>query len=199
MDVIDDFLPSELADALEATFLGKNFPWFYHENSVNGGGIDAGNFQRYPVLRHCMYDTCNDLEFHENVFNDVAKPMLDEIVKHFGGITIYSVYANLMLPNPSLVGSYGIPHSDGKHPHGDNDCITALYYVNDTDGPTILYNESYQNEPGFITVSTNVTEQFKIEPKKNRFIWWNANQFHSAPSGSTRPRCVVNFNYKIGQ
>jgi hypothetical protein len=50
-----------------------------------------------------------------------------------------------------------------------------LYYVNNSDGETIIYNEKYEGKPiGKLTVKQRIT------PVKGRAVLFDANQIHSA-------------------
>ena len=73
---------------------------------------------------------------------------------------------------------YNRPHIDFDIPH-----TTALYYVNDSDGETIFFDE-------------NGTITDKIKPEKNKLIIFDGSKMHasSSPTYATN-RIVINFNY----
>ena len=58
--------------------------------------------------------------------------------------------------------AYHYPHTDWKL----NDAgMTALYYVNDSDGPTYLFNEFYKDNPKKLTVYK------KIPPRWGEWLY----------------------------
>ena len=68
------------------------------------------------------------------------------------------------------------PHVDRKEPH-----FVCLYYVNDSEGDTIFYNNK------------EITQ--KVSPKKGRIIFFNGSIKHSGSHPSTKTRTVININF----
>lgn len=82
------------------------------------------------------------------------------------------------------------PHIDMNDPH-----LVCLYYVNDSDGDTIIYNETaddIQNLPGLDTSMLTIKQA--ITPKKGRVVLFNGRRYHSSSTPTTDKRCVINFN-----
>lgn len=73
-----------------------------------------------------------------------------------------------------------VPHVDFMDKH-----MAALYYVNDSDGPTYFFDEEYK-----------VTKT--VHPKQGRFILFDGDMFHagSHPNKNTF-RIVTNFNFTV--
>jgi hypothetical protein len=66
-------------------------------------------------------------------------------------------------------------HIDYKFPH-----LVLLYYINTTDGDTVLYDEG------------NVIE--KITPKRGRCVLFDGTIHHASSSSTLSPRLVINTN-----
>jgi hypothetical protein len=85
------------------------------------------------------------------------------------------------------------PHVDYPYPHS-----TMLFYLNDSDGDTLFYNEMHSGEQSQIAAleKSKVTISERIEPKANRYSIFNGLQFHSstAPKKSEF-RIVINYNF----
>lgn len=84
---------------------------------------------------------------------------------------------------------YNVPHQDSPQ-RGD---YTAIYYCNDSDGDTFLFNEIYSDSvpiPDKLTIHTRVT------PKKNRLVVFESDRYHasSTPRVSDE-RVVINFTF----
>ena len=76
------------------------------------------------------------------------------------------------------------PHSDSKKPH-----LNFIYYMNDAEGETVLYNElaDYNN------IITNPTEFKKVMPERGKAILFDGRQFHAVTPPSKLPlRAVIN-------
>jgi Rps23 Pro-64 3,4-dihydroxylase Tpa1-like proline 4-hydroxylase len=89
------------------------------------------------------------------------------------------------------------PHADTIEIIEDGvDCLgykTLLYYVNDSDGDTIFYNECFTGQPVGL-----VTEQQRVTPKKGRAVIFNSNQIHSGSCPSVNDsRIVINCVFGI--
>ena len=101
-------------------------------------------------------------------FCSLSKIHLDKIIK---------VRSHIQVPTltPSLVHP---PHIDGSYPHW-----VVLYYVNNSDGDTILYKNDKK------------TELKRITPKKGRIVFFDGSIWHSGSTPQTTHRSVINFNF----
>lgn len=86
------------------------------------------------------------------------------------------------------------PHSDQSDQ--GYEWVTGIYYVNDSDGDTLIFNEeeSDLDENG----NNNLTILEKISPKKGRLVLFNGKKIHvgSHPTEHNN-RIVINFNYRL--
>lgn len=193
--IIDNFLDQSDADALEEHITGNDFSWFYIGNTVKQHR--EGESQKYMptiAMRHFFYwnNQVNSSEFTQ------LPPFFQKLNQIYNGqpINIIGIVANLLFPNDSLIGKSDIPHADNTTKNG----YTAIYYINDCDGDTVLYNElAPEGVPDNQLVKYDVTEMVRITPKKNRMVIFNNRHYHSAPSSASKARFVINFNYWIGQ
>jgi len=67
--------------------------------------------------------------------------------------------------------------------------------VNDSDGDTIIYNETaddIQNLPGLDTSMLTIKQT--VTPRKGRVVLFNGRRYHSSSTPTTDKRCVINFN-----
>jgi len=81
------------------------------------------------------------------------------------------------------------PHVDLNQPHK-----VLLYYVNDSDGDTFMFNETYspEDEDSF----PNLTLKERVQPKKGRAILFDGLTYHnsSAPVNNTA-RYIINIDF----
>ena len=74
------------------------------------------------------------------------------------------------------------PHIDLHH----REHLVVLYYVCDSDGDTIIYNEREQ--------SNTYTIKQKVTPKQGRMVLFDGGLYHTAEQPLNNVRCVVNYN-----
>jgi hypothetical protein len=84
---------------------------------------------------------------------------------------------------------YTVPHMDNEDPNG----MVFLYYVNDSDGDTILFNERGDG----LSAPDKLTECVRIKPKANTGVLFRCNQYHApVPPRETPARFVINYVFK---
>ena len=84
------------------------------------------------------------------------------------------------------------PDAYAHEPHQDyiDNHFTAIYYLNDTDGPTNIYNET---EP-----TDDYTFDKIVSPVANRLVGFNGKQMHAGYSPSQNQcRILINANYDM--
>ena len=64
--------------------------------------------------------------------------------------------------------------------------LVALYYVCDSDGDTIIYNERKESE--------SYTIKQRVTPKQGRMVIFDGWLMHTAEQPLNNTRCVVNYN-----
>jgi hypothetical protein len=97
---------------------------------------------------------------------------------------IYRLKFNILLQRPDA------PDGSFNHPHRDVqiDAYSCIYYLNDSDGDTIFFNESYTDkQPESLTIHSTNT------PKANTAILFNSRQLHASSSPRiTKARYAIN-------
>ena len=93
---------------------------------------------------------------------------------------------------------YNNPHVDMHENH-----YTALYYINDSDGDTYLFDQYDAIIPGqplearqqkILTQKYTVNQ--KVTPKKNRLLIFDGHQLHASSHPKQNPyRIVLNINF----
>jgi len=77
------------------------------------------------------------------------------------------------------------PHVDMTTPH-----MVLLYYVNDSDGDTVIFNQKYSAESSSLTVNR------RISPKAGAAILFDGLTYHSSSSPQyAEERIVLNINF----
>ena len=191
-----DILTSEEADEIENAITDSNFPFY-----IGVGGLTPGTGTVMPEIYEEHGDDPNVKDhFHlvhsvirwqeednETVINsnaaDLCVNLLNKLMKHIGedSYSIYRTKINLTPKYKRTKGTYCVPHNDLEREH-----MVVIYYVNDSDGPTYLFEEDGR------------TIIKKVEPKKGRFLMFNGNIKHAGSHPMDSPfRLVINYNIKI--
>lgn len=167
MKIIDDFLPRNMADHLEAYMLSRDFPWYFLPDITHGAEFETMT----PAMSHVFF---HELNGASNYFNTVISlPYMNPKEAPLAPAQIIRAVGFLQFP--TMVSKPNNKHIDSPKPHK-----VLLYYVNDSDGHTVLYD------------GDNVIE--RIPPKKNRAIVFDGNILHASSRPTKNARCVINFN-----
>ena len=167
--VIDDFIPKKNQDFIDNLLNGRvePFPWYPGKNT----SVENNDY----IMKHIFvwdgqvesFDFIDDIGMNfiqnSNITNGIIR--LRAVLSTRSGKKEY----NDTTPHIDII--------DQKH-------YNCVYYVNDSDGDTILYNEDK-------SIMTTVS------PKKGRAVFFNGNILHEA----TRPkdyskRIILNINYE---
>ena len=81
------------------------------------------------------------------------------------------------------------PHVDLIVPH-----FVMLYYVNDSDGDTLIYNEKTKFAACYPDEEMKFTLKKKVSPKQGRVVLFDGRHFHAAEQPNHNLRCIVNYN-----
>jgi hypothetical protein len=198
--IIDDLLTPGYADAIEHDAFNYLFYEYLRKTSVTheenetlvmqdentyddgqmvcpiwtpAGSELQSPFHKYEVFLRPLSITIMDILKTENIH---AKPC--------------KIKVNLLRKTNFPENHYNIPHVD--YPHSNK--ISALYYINDTDGDTYIFNETCM--PDKLPEKLTVTQ--RVSPKKNRLVLFPSNRFHASSSPLiNQERFVINFIFNI--
>jgi len=187
--VFDDVLPKQYQDAIEEFLLGEiMIPWYLLNDVTYIGKTnqDANIDRKFPGLSHVF----NSEDGYETEKASFLKPIVYAACEKidFKISRILRTRAFLQLPTyyPSRTNN---PHIDMKHEH-----LVCLYYVNDTQGPTVLYEQTLVDTPVASVGETDFKILRTVEPKKGRCLLFNGLHYHSSSSPETDNRCIINFD-----
>lgn len=197
---IENFIPQTYQDTLERVMLSLDFPWFYNtQTSVySGNDLSTGsvfldnNTEDKPQFIHIFYENGNPTS---NYFG-MVQPMIYLLEQKIGKTisnNIFRIKANLLYQDSSYAKDmHNIIHIDT--PSIDESYKSFLYYVNSSDGDTLVYNETVKDKPKCLTIKTKNT------PEKGTGLFFDSDVYHcSTPPVITKTRVVINFVLKETQ
>jgi len=133
----------------------------------------------------------NEFGFGSDFFSD------GKLINHFGNRLLTPLYSFLNSQDIVLkeiirgrlslqLPRYGTTEPLPSSPHRDLDIphYVAIYYVTDSDGDTIFYND-------------DMIEIKRVTPKKGRIVFFDGNILHSGSSCTKNIRVFLNYNFTI--
>ena len=187
--VFDNFIDikyqKDIRDILlgEADYEEESFPWYYIEDVTSSGDPDS---QHRSALGHQYVDYIEGepvgekLTIFHHLFLDTLKKVCRKMV--IRNINVLQGRSFLQFPLNLKDRSVDTPHIDIH----DRKHIVALYYVCDSDGDTIIYNE---RKP-----SKSYTIKQRVTPKQGRMVIFDGSLMHTAEQPINNVRCIVNYN-----
>ena len=181
--VIDDVINKNYQDSIEKTLFSNTFPWFFHKDITFD--IELKNYG----FGHTMINEDGQIiSSYYNFFLPLIFSALDKVNLKLKNVIKCRTF--LQLPRPDKK-PHNFPHVDLSYDH-----LVFLYYVNDTDGDTILFKE--KRDKNIIFDENYKFNIFKrISPKKGRGLIFNGNTYHSSSNPTNNPRCIINFDINL--
>ena len=130
------------------------------------------------------------LSVKDKVLSPLYEPIMSSVFYPFiekNGIECNEILrAKLNLVPSFKEDVYQTPHVDQNTEHK-----VFLYYINDSDGETIFFNEFFDN-----TKKTELTEMIRVKPEMGKGVVFDGLQFHAptAPKDSSF-RVVLNIDF----
>ncbi len=189
--VFDDIIGLDYQNEIKKKLLGEErFPWYYIEDVSSG---DSGNQKRGGFTHGYVNEQGIESDYHY-LFLELIKKSCSKInIKEVNAILGRSF---LQLPSNIKREDVDTPHTDIPVDH-----FVMLYYVCDSDGDTIIYNEECNNLDEYDD-NTNVVKnkifsiQKKVTPKQGRVVLFNGKLYHTAEQPNNNIRCVVNYDLR---
>jgi hypothetical protein len=183
--VLDNFFPDSLKNQAENTFLSENMPWEFRHITAGVDSSDPNdkNILETPQFTHLLH--CPDRGAVSRYF-DIPKSMLF-FVEHATGCNITQlsrIKANLLTRDATTKGTYHPPHVDTG-----GGTYSMVYYVCDSDGPTILFDRK-----AGLNHHIGLNKIAEIHPRRGRAIIFDSNRYHSSSSPIEHEyRIIFNF------
>ena len=182
--VIDDVIDKGLQERLEAVSLSVEFPWHYHSTSVyRPGEVDISTIPYTPgavdtpFFSHLLFD----LQTVRSHFIRIFLPIM-EAIPNIRSMELAKFKLNLTMPSTvTTPHTHTYPHVDlGDAPFP---FITAIYYFNDSDGDTVIFNND------------DMAIKQRVQPKRGRMVIFDGHTLHAGNNPSRdAARVVANIN-----
>lgn len=186
--VVENSISKEDQDKLETLTTSHNFPWFFYPGTILPTDVTYTNdciIQKGlnpPQFSHFM-------EINQSPFVDLVAPILNTITSIFNtNIQILKLKFNLLTKSNKKTHHW--PHADIDN--FSDKLMTGIYFVNDSDGPTYIFDEFAPKK------NNKATKNVTIDPEKGKMVLFDSRRFHSSSSPVVHEkRIVLNIVFRI--
>ena len=206
LKIIDNYLTQSYHKEIQERLTGSDFPWYYNSNSST---VDASHFSAYG-FSHSFWE--NDVmngaglegnHFFTNNFATFIKPFLLQVMDTIDCDMILRCRSDMV--TWSSKDFIHQAHVDYLFPN-----TATIYYVNDTDGDTMLYGKNSFakdikiDQDRFGTLSQTIGSETttleikeRISPKANRLVVFDGGLLHTGSSPTQhKTRILLNSNFR---
>ena len=189
--VIDDAIDLPLQLEIEQALTDRTTIWYFQKDvAFNVQDPKAANIQgRTPGLSHVFFEAG---EIKSPLYQLIIPVVLRAYEKI--GITptrIWQARSFMHFPlAKELRREYDNIHVDLPEDH-----LVCLYYVNDTDGDTFIFDRTFDDVPidsDYSTVKWNILQ--RISPRRGRCVLFDGRYYHSSSGPTSDIRCIINFD-----
>lgn len=185
--VIDNFLTKSYHKELLDLMSSANFSWYYNENISYRSGENPENvtprFDEYGFSHifwddNGMRDSNTSLLWKAGLYQILDVTNSDYILRSRGDMTMFS-------PNEFIHDA----HVDYFFKN-----ISTVFYVNDSDGDTIFYNQRHTSKEQTFPEKLDIID--RVSPKANRLVIFEGDIIHTGSSPNKhKNRIIINSNF----
>jgi hypothetical protein len=184
---IEPLVPKSYSNKLLDITTGNDFPWYWSEN-ISGYEKNDAKDANFAGFQYGFYHVLYHNDQPTSHFYKDFEPLL-YFMEEKTGIDVKSVYrvrAALNTWTPNDLQHHA--HVDMKYPHN-----VLLYYVNDSDGDTFMYNEV--QEVGEES-PTEFTLHSRYTPKQGDAVLFDGLRYHSSSKPKEHSkRIIINIDF----
>lgn len=179
--VFDDIVPKQHQEFLEYYYLRGENKWYFQQDiTYSNSDADKKKVNHYG-FSSLIYDRSSKTEVGADFYNilPVVYQALEKINKTVD--SIFRIRAFLQLPVVAKDSEANNAHIDLPINH-----LVILYYLTESDGDTLIYNEDCESE--------SYTIKQRVTPKKGRCVVFDGRLYHSSSRPTNNKRCILNVN-----
>lgn len=182
--IIDDLIPVSQQDEFHNAVI--NQPWrFVKDMSYANYDLPYPSYGFNCMFKHPEYGVVSPM--YESVCVPLINTLLDKT-----DITISDIYFNRAFLQIPLANPFVKEHN-GIHIDIPIDHYACVYYMNDSDGDTIIYEQNRYDTPGQ-SQNVKMIEHKRVTPKKGRFVLFDGARYHCSSQPREKYRCIINFD-----
>ena len=174
---IDDIIPKLYQNQIEAETMSDRMAWFF--SLETGRDAEHRVDTSYSGFSHTVFHT-NDGKPSDAAMTALLLPLLFAFCERTRHPFSRLLRIRLgLFPRANIDALHHNPHVDFYQPH-----YNALYYVNDSDGDTVVFNETFEQVPQDQSLAYARAQKFtvakRIAPKKGKIIGFDGKHYHAS-------------------
>lgn len=176
--VIDDFLNAEEQKLIKFNLLNRA-KWSFIQD-MNDSDCEYPSYGFVHIFNHPELGIMSE-------FCDAVHGLFLTKIKEQSGVDVKQIYYSRSFLQLPLEKKH---YKDRNNVHVDipQSHIAAVYYVTDSDGDTILYDNRYGE-----TV-TSLKRHKTVTPKAGRIVLFDGSRYHCSSQPTDKLRCIINFD-----
>ena len=164
----------------EGLYMDEPFPWYFiSDMTYNDGGDNQG---RCGFTHYFANEDDGIISDFHSLFIKLIQNSCQKIkVKK---VDVLQARSFFQLPTNIPKEQVDVAHIDLI----DTDHFVMLYYVCNSDGDTLIYNEKSKSDI--------YTLQRRVTPQQGRVVLFDGSYYHTGEQPLNNVRCVVNYNLR---
>lgn len=190
---IDNIITKSYQDSILQQITDQNFPWYFNPTMITPQILSDNVEYNLAGFHHFVYEDQKPVSPFFQFLHPLVLEIQDKVDfpdKH----SIERMRLNMSLPYKESKHDYHLPHIDSLYEHWN-----GIYYVNDSDGDTFIFeetNETYNTDDLEYTKTHNFTTKYRCTPKKGKLLLFNGKYYHSSSfCQKSKYRAVININF----
>lgn len=170
----------------------KVFPWYFNPNLVTPKIQTTNKDLNHVGFNHFLYEEQKPVS---PIYFEMMYPLVLQLsdLNLFQSNILERMRFNYTQKNSASSLQYHLPHTDSQYPH-----YNAIYYVNDSDGDTFIFNQTNKDfaDPLEKCIDNDFTIKHRCTPKKGKVVIFPGEYYHSSSFCRTNEyRIVLNMNF----
>jgi hypothetical protein len=177
IQIFDGLVPEDEVKGIHNLMMHPGFAYYRAEEKYDISELDprikdTSGFGEFEYFCHVIVKYGNAVSNASELSDKILSYIKDKVKYK----TVLTSRVNYNLPGKPI---YGTAHVDLLNPH-----LVVIYYVNDSDGKTIIYNDELE-----------IVQE--IETVAGRFVVFDGNTLHGILCPQETHRIVFNFNLEL--
>jgi hypothetical protein len=189
---IEDVIPRSYQDQVEAETTSSSMAWFFHEESARSTSMFKTTFSGFSHMAYHIKESTPVMSPLSSILLPILFMFCDKAQIKFN--TLLRMRVGLFT-RTMIEAVHHNPHVDFYEPHH-----TAVYYVNDSDGDTFVFNETYDDldlqQSAKHADENKFTIAGRVSPKKGKMAGFDGRHYHASMHPmKAASRIAVTFNF----
>jgi hypothetical protein len=206
VEYVKDFMPLTYQNEIITNL--RNMPWYWRPQIAEYSPeiyVDKANPFEDPRVTdafafvHVCYEDGNVKSEFYQYFKPILRFLEFKLNIQITELIRLRLRLSSQIPNHTL-NHYNPPHVDLM---STDPFKTFVYYVDDSDGDTVIFNKRYESTTQPTTLTKNEPDLkpiFTSTPRKGEGVYFDGLQYHAGNSPvNYKSRCIINFDFKIAE